>query len=589
MAKAYTSPGVRVVETPNPTLVTGIPTISRVALVGVATTGYQSATERLVLSGTTKITLSNKGLDLTQATNADVTIRSPLVKYAADSAVVNPGSYYIVSSGDPDGVAASGDEPYTIERIPDPTTAPTLAQGTATGLTGTYSYAVSFVNSRGETGVGPESSTIAVTNFKIDLTAIPLAPAQTGISWTARNIYRKKSVASGGDGLFHLVATINDNTTTILTGENAADSTSTTNNPKTGMPTGTTVLVTYKFTDNLYFEPTLFESFDDVADKYGNPFTSDGSINSSLSFAARLAFSNGADELIIVASTANTPTAFGTALDKLKNEETAAFIVPVSGDATVHTSVASHVANMNTDGFYRQGIVGRDGTTTGILAATLRSAAQGFNSEAMSLMSPASFGYINNVSGQEIAIGGQYLAAAYAGMAVARDPQIPLTRKPLASIASIKDKRTESEKQQDSSSGLVVVEDKGGVIRVRHSVTTAPGSPNTGEFSVVRAKYEMARRIHDTLDSNVIGIVAPLDETPLIVSAVVSGVLEQISGEGIISSYANLTSRALNGDPTTIEVRYEYVPAYPVNRVEVRFMINTNTGVLSSIDSSGQA
>jgi hypothetical protein len=581
MAKAYTSPGVRVTETPNPTLISGVPTLSRIALVGVGQ-GYQFATERLVLTGSTAVTLANKGLDLTQALNADVTVRSPLVKYAADSTVTSPGSYLIAQSGDPDA-SVTGDESYTIIRIPDPTTAPTLAT-TGTGLTGTYTYAVSFVNSRGETGIGPASSPIVLTNQAVNLSAIPVAPAQTGVTWTARNIYRMKSVASGGDGLYHLVGTINDNVTTTLATENSADSTSTSNNPKTGMPSGTTVLVNYKFTDNFYYEPTLFESFDDIADKYGPAFNTDGSISSTLTFAARMAMNNGASELIIVASTGSGAAAMGSALDRLKNEETVAFVVPVDGTSAIHTLVGSHVASQNTDGQYRQGIVGQDGSASSILATTLRGAATGFNSEAMNLISPASFGYINQVSGQEMAIGGQYLAAAYAGMAVARDPQVPLTRKSVAGISSVKDKRTESEKQQDSSAGLVVIEDKGGVIRVRHSVSTAPGSPNTGEFSVVRAKYEMARRLHDTLDQNVIGIVAPLDETPLIVQSVVSGVLEQLVSEGVISAWGNVSSRALNGDPTTIEVRYEYVPAYPVNRVEVRFMINTNTGVLSSVE-----
>jgi hypothetical protein len=535
-------------------------------------------------AATTAVTLANKGLDLTQATNADTTIRSPLVKYASDSTVVNPGSYLIAISTDPDATV-TGDESYTIVRVPDPATAPTVVAGTG-ALTGSYSYAVSFVNSRGETGIGPASTPITLTAQGGTLSNIPLAPAQTGITWSARNIYRMKTVATGGDGLFHLVATINDNIATTLANEAAADSTSTSNNPKTGMASGTTVLVSYKFTDNNYYEPTLFESFDDIADQYGAPFGSDGSISSPLTFAARLAMSNGADELIIVAATANNATAFGTALDKLKNEETAAFIVPITGDTAIHTLVAAHVASMNTGGFYRQGIVGQDGATTSVLATTLRSAAAGLNSEAMNLMSPASFGYINSISGQEMAIGGQYMAAAYAGMAAGRDAQVPLTRKPVGGFSSIKDKRTESEKQQDSSSGLAVIESKGGVIRVRHSVSTAPGSPNTGEFSVVRAKYEMARRIYDALDHNVIGIVAPLDETPLIVQAVVSGVLEQVNSEGLISSWDNISASALNGDPTTIQVMYQYVPAYPVNRVEVRFQINTNTGVLTSLDNT---
>jgi hypothetical protein len=379
MAQPYTSPGVTVVETPNPTLISGAATVSRVALVGYpgSSAGFQTATERVQLSGTTAITLSNKGLDLSQALNADVTtpVRSPLVKYASDSSVVNPGNYLIAQSNDPDSTV-SGDESYTIARIPDPTTAPTLATGTG-ALTGTYSYAVSYFNTRGETGIGPESNTISLTAQGASLSAIPLAPAYTGVTWSGRNIYRKKSVASGGDGLFHLVATINDNTTTTLSNEAAADSTSTANQPKTGMPSGTIVLVNYKFTDVFYYEPTLFESYDDITDKYGGAFNADGSINSTLTFAANLALANGATEVMLVATSANTVAAFQTAIDKLKNQETAAFIVPVTGDPSIHTAVAAHVASMNTTGLYRQGIVGQDGSTTSILASTLRSRSAG--------------------------------------------------------------------------------------------------------------------------------------------------------------------------------------------------------------------
>lgn len=576
MARAYTTPGVQVIETANPALATGVGTLSRIALVGIGS-GYQSATERILLTATDPVTLAKTGLDLSQALNADTSLRSPLVKLSAQGTILDPGNYLVVVGTDPDA-GVTGDEPYTIARITQPTTAPTLTAGTG-ALTGTYTYAVSYVNSRGETGIGTESSPITLTAQGVNLSAIPVAPAQTGVTWSARKIYRKKTVASGGDGLFHLVATIADNVTTVLANEAMADATAqAAAQSKTGLASGDTILVSYKYTDNNYFEPVLFEDFDDVAEKYGAPFDADGNISSKLTFAARMAFSNGASELIIVAATANNGTAFGTATDKLRGEETVAFVVPVTGDTAIHTTIAAHVAAMNTEGQYRMGIVGQDGSAAPVTAATLRSAGQGFNSEAMILVSPTSFNYINPETGREVAIGAQYLAAAVAGMFAARDPQVPLTRKSVAAISGVNDKRTETEKQQDSSAGLLVIEDKGGVIRVRHGVTTKPGNPNTQEASVVRSKYEMARRIHDTLDRNVIGLVAPLDETPLIVKGVVTGVLETLRAEGVISSWGQVKARTL-GDPTTVEVRFEYVPAYPINRVEVRFKINTESGI----------
>jgi len=578
VARAYANPGVSVREDVNPSLVSSIGTVSTIALVGTAR-GYELATERATLSGTTAFSLRNSGLILTQETNSDPTIRSPLVKLATTGEVIGPGNYIFRQASDPDP-SVTGDENYTVERISQPTTAPTAAVGAATGPTGTYTYAVSFVNTRGETGIGSESTPVTVTNQKIDLSNIPTAPAQTGITWSARKIYRKKSVANGGDGLFHLVSTINDNVTTTLTGENAADSTSTSNNPITGLTSGAIVLATYQFTDENYYSSELFTDLSDVITKFGDVFAADGSISSQLSFAARLAFGNGASEIIAVVAASSSSSDFSAAIDKLKNEEDVSVVVAVSGDPTIHGLVAAHVVYAAGQGFYRIGIVGRDGTVGTIDAPTLRSAAAGLGTEAMALVSPAAFGYVNQVSGQEYSIGGQYVAAAIAGMLAARDPQIPLTRKPIGAISSPWESRSESEKQLDSSSGLLVVEDKGGVVRVRHGVTTAPGNPNTQEISVVRSKYEMARRLRETLDRSVIGIVAPLDQTPLIVQTVVTGVLDQLVVEQMISGYGAVSARTLPSDPTTVEVRFDYTPAYPVNRVEVVFKINTQDGTV---------
>ena len=574
MARAYTTPGVSVIETANPTLVTGVGVISRVALVGLGQ-GFEQATERVVLSGVTAALLLHTGLDLTNALAAEAT-RSPLVKLTSTGETLNPGTYLIKVGTDPN-TSVTGDEPYTIERIAHPTTAPT-ATPSGTGLTGVYDYAIAFINARGETGIGPASNQVTLTNQGVNLTNIPLAPAQTGVTAQTRAVYRRKVSGTGADNLYHLVAVIPDNTTTTYS-DTAADNFNAAQ-PFTGIASGATVSVTYKFTDNMYFEPELFDDIDDVQDKFGPAFDADGNISSKLSFAARLAFANGVSELILQAVVTDNSAGYSTAFDKLKSDATVAFVVPITGDSGVHSSLVSgHITPMNAEGQYRMAIVGRDGSVTTVPAATLRSAALSFSNEAVTLISPSAFGYINPETSREMILGGQYAAAVVAGMYGGRDPQVPLTRKTVGSFSSVKDLRSESEKQQDSSSGLLVIEDKGGVLRVRHGVTTKPGNPNTQEGSVVRAKYELARRIHNTLDQNVIGLVAPLDEVPNIIKSTVAGVLQNATSEGLISGWGDVKARTLSGDPTTVEVRFEYTPAYPVNRVEVRFRLNTESGV----------
>jgi hypothetical protein len=91
----------------------------------------------------------------------------------------------------------------------------------------------------------------------------------------------------------------------------------------------------------------------------------------------------------------------------------------------------------------------------------------------------------------------------------------------------------------------------------------------------------MAHRLKTTLDSSVIGIVVPESRAPLVVQGSVAGVLDTLLLEGAINSYSDVKARALVGDPTTIEVRFQYSPAFPINNVVVRFTIDTGTGDLN--------
>ena len=95
--------------------------------------------------------------------------------------------------------------------IPNPgsPTAPGAAVGAATGMTGDYEYAVTFVTSGGETFQGPDSAVVSVSNQKVNLTSIPVG----GPGTISRRIYRQK----GGTGDYYRVAEIADNTTTTYT------------------------------------------------------------------------------------------------------------------------------------------------------------------------------------------------------------------------------------------------------------------------------------------------------------------------------------------------------------------------------------
>lgn len=564
--RAYNSPGIVVTESVNPALAPLLANPQIVAIVGAAK-GEQSASERLILTVTAgtpdAITLAHTGVQTS----------SVVVKSSTTGETLNAGNFVITAGADPD-TTVTGDEPYTIKLFSDTPAAPT-ATPNGTGLTGTYQYAVSFLNANGQTGIGAASTAQAVTNSGFNLSAIALGPTGT----TGRNVYRRKTAGTGELNVWRLVATVNDNVTTTLSTENTPDATAqTAPTPPTTVSPGDTVVVSYDYTDQNYYEPTLMSDYGDVVDKYGAPFDANGLIDSELSFAARIAFLNGASELVLVAASADTDVAVEDALEQLIDEPSVRIVVAARGSSAVRSAVSSHVTTMISSGHYRIGVVGTDGSATVATAATQRSGAQGLNTEAIRMVNISSLAIQNPVTGRDLNVGGQYAAAAIAGMYAARDVQIPLTRKNIAGFAKINDKRTESEKALDSAAGLLVIEDRGGVLRVRHDITTAVGSVNTRESSVVRAKFEMAARLKDTLDGGVVGTVTSTTRAPQLVEAVVIGVLEGLMTEEAISTYGDVKARLLTGDPTTVEVRFQYTPAYPINNIQVVFTINTTTG-----------
>ena len=563
--RAYNSPGVQVTEQVSASLAPLLADPQIVALVGPAAAaggsgGPQSATERIFLSASTPVALKNTGVNAS----------SLVVSNNISGAVVNPGNYVLTTTSGSSSI--TGDEVTSIARVSPPATAPTLATGAGGTLAAaTYVYEISYTNAGGETAPGPVSSVITLSvPGSVTLSNIPIGPTGT----TARNVYRAVQTA-GVNGTFTLQATVPDNTTTTLANEG---STATNTLPKLGIADGETVLVAYNYTDNFFFSPTFFSDFDDIRDKYGPSFDATGAVASPLTLAARFAFMNGASEIVCVAAATSSDTDVSAAIQKLENDDTITMISVVSGSASVHAALAAHLTAMATIGKYRMGVVGQDGSVNTITATTLRNS-QAYNNEALMMVSPAAFTYQNPITGRPNILGGQYAAAAILGMFAARDVHIPLTRKTVSGFSDVYDTRSATESALDSSAGLLVIESRSGTLRVRHGVTTAATNVNTREASVVRAKYDMARRLRFALDG-VVGLVAPATEAPLIVQSQVVGVLDQLAVEGIISGYQDVKARLLSSDLTTVEVRYNYTPAYPINNISIVFTINTQTGTL---------
>lgn len=357
---------------------------------------------------------------------------------------------------------------------------------------------------------------------------------------------------------------------------------------------GSTVYVSYHYTDTDYLTPVRINDYDDAKDLFGEPFDAAGNILSPLSLAAKFALANGAPQLVLApasgSASAVTTAALVDAYNRLVSFYDVNIVVPlpvgITGTdlapadvPTIGTDLAQALLDALNDSVYRVGLLGVEKSVTMDPAGI----ATGIDSERVVLMWPNRINYFNGLINQTIELSGYYLAAAAAGRLAVGSPQIPLTHKQIVGFNSIPpdllNTMTKVTKNAWSAAGVAVAEvDRQRRLRVRHGTTTDRSSIYTRELSLVRAKDGMVRIIKDAVDASEL-IGSPIDlETPVRVKGLIIGCLERAKNSGLIVDYLNVKSRQKSSDPSEIEVKFEYKPSYPLNYITVVFSVNADTG-----------
>lgn len=396
-------------------------------------------------------------------------------------------------------------------------------------------------------------------------------------------------------------------------------------NTTTSIELEDTILVTYTYVPSSYFEIIELDTMSDVEDRFGSVYNANGTINCKLSFAAQIAFENGADSVFLQplfqfdtdGVTRKQPTNVGDAKPwddtfiGLRSVDNINFIVPVIGQGdtlststpgtpasttqvkAVHAKLKDHLVAMVTDsGQYIIGIVGHNGTTSGDTTLTPASLIanvndlkinhqdQGYDQQ-MVFVSSTKLQRPVSTSSANVAlqVGGQYAAVAIGAMAASRQVAVSLTRKGLGGFSALLNNFTKKEKNAMAEAGILVIEQVGTIIQVRHAVTTeTKNGVSQSELSVVRAKHFMMATLRDTVDTQVIGKVVADGNAPLVVSTAISSALETLKNNGDIVDFSDVQARTLPTGPTTVDVRFNYRPAFPVNYINIGFSIDLTSG-----------
>lgn len=354
---------------------------------------------------------------------------------------------------------------------------------------------------------------------------------------------------------------------------------------------GDVIEVSYSFTDSEYFKAKTFYDYDDIRDQYGTPFDSAGNITSELSLAASIAFQNGAQRVVTVAVDPVDPTTptmadYQAALDRLKDEPDVSVVVPATGQQQIHGPIISHVNQQSSGRFERRAIVGRDGTGSAVSSAQMIADANVINSNRVAMVSPATMRFYAQELNREILLGGQYIAAAAAGISVSQNSAVPLTRKNLRGFVGVGTKLEEAQRNLESQNGLMVVEEtRRGRLQIRHGVTTNFTNVLTREWNVTGQQDSMVYRLREYLDNdNLIGGIID-DLTMANVKSSADAALQSLVMDRVIRGYTDLKVRQVEIQPDVIEIRFAWQPSLPLNYIVVRYSVSLSTGDTTAAQS----
>jgi hypothetical protein len=365
---------------------------------------------------------------------------------------------------------------------------------------------------------------------------------------------------------------------------------------------GTVVYISYQYTNAEYFYPQAFSSPNAVYAAYGQPFNTSNQITSPISLAASLIFANGASQVYIAPTTdtgSATRAGLAAAYQNLSVYPEVNIIVPLPVGMTGTTNSPADIMNVGTDlGVYCNSQAIYNNLATGFLgyetSVTVSPATISSNITNFRIVNfyPNQLTIYNSVSNNTVVIGGYYLAAALAGLAVSQPYQEPITLKPIAGFSGIPTNMlitlTESYKDTLSSAGVAVAEfNPNNALVIRHGVTTLGSSVVTQEISLVRAADSMMQQIKSTLVlSGLIGSAETATSSTQ-VQSLIQAVLENCVSTGLIIAYTALQAVVQGTAPTVVLVTYAYSPSYPLNYIDVQFTVNASTGVIASTASSG--
>lgn len=389
-------------------------------------------------------------------------------------------------------------------------------------------------------------------------------------------------------------------------------------NTSPNVSNGQQVAITYNYADAGYYSPQVFYDQQSVVNAYGQPFLSAvpttpnaSQVANPLSAAAQVAFSNGATTLICIAcnpADGSLEDQLTAAYAKVATTPAATIVVPVFTDdlspesGTVAAEAQSMAQALNTamvgaynDGFPRIGFFGlpRNYSEGDIPLPTFTA---NIASRRLVVAYPEIVLLYNTATSTTFQASGCYLAVALGAILSSLPVNTGVTNQvirgtgglPQAEVARM----TNAFMNTVAAGGAAVCSlNYAGVLTCRQGLTTDMSAINHSEISVVRQADSLFVAVSQGLmNAGLIGQPITANTVSAVQEAVL-GILEAAVTRAVIISYTNLSvvqQAYPGGNPTIMNVTFQYLPAMPLNFITVQMSIDLSGG-LTAVQSQQNA
>lgn len=304
-----------------------------------------------------------------------------------------------------------------------------------------------------------------------------------------------------------------------------------------------------------------------VYNDYGDP-----SPSNSISLGAYVAFRNGAEIIGVVQTLGGSGTShFQAAIDKLE-DEAVYYILPLTDNPLVQSYAKLHCNTQSSITNRRERVLITSGPTTASLFDH-QDIAVSLNDERVRYIAPSSWSLTyQDTSNIEytVTVIGAYAAVALAAQRSINDVALPSTRKQIAGLLPT-NKFNNSQMNLLASKGVCVFERNGGIVRVRHDLTSFQGaSIESKEGSIVEIKDYVTQILRNTLEEEFPGSKI-LRATPRLVEQICNSALEGLVQQEVITAFENVKASQNTVDPTQMDIKTGVASVYPFNYALVEF------------------